>query len=1032
MRNILMRAARAASAAALMSIAGTAAAQVEFKAGRVEMPTLATPAEKAAALRATAAPDAKGSARAATAQRMVVRFAGPVTEGERAALARAGLTLTSPLGASAFFASAAPEADMDAIAATPNLAAVASIQPDWKLYPLLLRGETPTWAVVEESRKGDPTIGAYVLFHADAPMGLDAAQIVARNGGVVREELLNARGMVIELPLSQAPALAAEPDVMWVEPALPQMGETNDSNRARVQADQLQTAPYNLTGAGVTVLVYDGGTARPTHQTFGGRLTKIDTSAQSTHPTHVSGTIGGSGAGEAGNPHKGMAPGVLLLSAGLESSGGIFLYTNPGDIEADYGNAINNHGADIANNSIGTNTESNGFPCEIQGDYGITDVIIDSIARGTVWQPFRIVWAAGNERSGERCNIEGFGDYYSSAPPANAKNQVCVGALNSNDDTMTSFSSWGPADDGRMRPDISAPGCQSGGDNGVTSSGNASDTAYTSLCGTSMASPTVCGISSLILEDYRVQFPGSPDFRNSTLKVFLAHTAVDLGNPGPDYQFGYGSVRAQAALDFMRTGNFLERNILQGETFQTTITVPAGSGPLKVTIAWDDVPGTPNVNPTLVNDIDVRLVAPGGQVFHAWNLDPANPSANAFQTGPNRRDNLEQVYVAAPVAGVWHVEVIGFNVPSGPQPVSIGASHTMQFFSVAVGQLPETVEPNTPVSFDVVIRAAGESIVPGSPTLHVRTEPAGSFAGIPLVALGGTSYRADLPAVFCDNVLEYYASAVGTVSGLTTNPPGAPTAFFSTDISQSASAFSDNFETDMGWTVTNSPALTDGAWNRDLPLGGGDRGDPASDADGSGRCFLTDSADGNSDVDGGSTTLTSPTMDGSIAGATLRYDRWYSNNGGADPENDIFTVQISNNNGANWTTLEIVGPGGAEVGGGWFHKEWLISSVITPSAQMKIRFVADDAGDGSLIEAGVDAVGIDYVFCDEFSPDCPVDWDHNGVVNSADVGEFINTWFEDQANGTLFADFDGNGISNSTDVGEFINAWFAATTLGCP
>ncbi len=67
---------------------------------------------------------------------------------------------------------------------------------------------------------------------------------------------------------------------------------------------------------------------------------------------------------------------------------------------------------------------------------------------------------------------------------------------------------------------------------------------------------------------------------------------------------------------------------------------------------------------------------------------------------------------------------------------------------------------------------------------------------------------------------------------------------------------------------------------------------------------------------------------------------------------------------------------------------------------------------------------------DDGSADCPVDWDRNGIVNSADVGAFINSWFEDQANGTLIADFDGNGISNSTDVGEFINVWFASQQ-GC-
>jgi len=1031
MRTKGIRIVRAASVGVLLTLAGTAAGQVEFKSGRAEMPTLATPQAKSAALKAAATATAKDGA---GASRVVVRFGAPVSEADRAALRRAGLTLSSPLGDNAFFATLAGDADAAAISGVTNLAAFATIQPQWKQHPVLARGDVPTWAVVEESRKGDPTIGAYVLFHSDAEMGLKSAQIVARHAGVVRQELLNVKGLVIELPLSQAAALAGEPDVMWLEPALPEMSVNNDSNRVRTGADTLQSAPYGLDGTGVTVLVYDGGTARPTHQTFGGRLTKIDTSGQSTHPTHVAGTIGGSGAGEAGNPHRGMAPGVLLLSAGLETSGGgIFLYTNPGDLEGDYGNAINNNGADIANNSIGTNTETNGFPCEIQGDYGVCDTVIDAIVRGTAWAPFRIVWAEGNERQGSRCDVEGFGDYYSSAPPANAKNHITCGALNSNDDSMTSFSSWGPADDGRMKPDISGPGCQSGGDGGVTSSTNSGDTSYGALCGTSMASPTVCGLSALILQDYRAQFPGEPDFRNSTLKVFLAQTAVDLGNPGPDYQFGYGSVRAQAAVDFMRTGSFLERDVVQGETFVSTLDVLPGSGPLKVTIAWDDVPGTPNVSPALVNDIDVRLVAPGGQVFLAWTLDPANPSASAVQTVANHRDNLEQVYVPAPVAGQWRVEVVGFNIPSGPQPVSIGSSTALQYFSVSTLNRPTLLAANTPSSFDVAIRASGESLVPGTAQLFVRTSPGGSFSASPLVALGGSAFRADLPGAFCDEVLEYYVSAQGSVSGVMTSPPGAPSAFFSVELGGFVDSFHDDFETNQGWVVTNSPSLTDGAWNRDLPLGGGDRGDPADDADGSGRCFLTDSADGNSDVDGGSTTLTSPTMDGTGVGATLRYWRWYSNNAGADPENDIFTVDISNNNGSSWQTLEIVGPDGPEVAGGWIAKSWVVASVIAPTAQMKIRFIADDAGTGSLIEAGVDGVVIDRFVCDELGAPCPADWNDDGVVNSTDVSEFINSWFTDQVEGTFIADFDDNGVVNSTDVSEFINAWFEAIAGGgCP
>jgi hypothetical protein len=324
-------------------------------------------------------------------------------------------------------------------------------------------------AIVGESPELGTIVAAYLIFHPDVALGLEGLTLMAQYGVVVRDTISVVNGLVIELPLAALPALASEDAVQWIEPPLPRFSEWNDSNRTRTGADTAQAAPYSLTGSGVTVLVYDAGFARASHQDFGGRLTVRDSSGLSGHATHVSGTIGGSGAAS-GGVRRGMAPGVIMQSYGFQYDGsGIFLYTNPGDLQADYNQAINTHGADIANNSIGTNTETNGFPCSIQGDYGVTDQLIDNIVRGSLGTPFRVVWANGNERQGNRCDVEGFGDYYSTAPPATAKNHITVGALNSNNDSMTSFSSWGPTDDGRMKPDISSAGCQSDGDFGVTS-----------------------------------------------------------------------------------------------------------------------------------------------------------------------------------------------------------------------------------------------------------------------------------------------------------------------------------------------------------------------------------------------------------------------------------------------------------------------------------------------------------------------------------------------------------------------------------
>ncbi len=696
----------AVASVALMTAAGARAAQpaggqasaaksrVRFQSGAIET-TQKTAAEVNAAV---------GRVSNSGHTHFVMQFTSPVTVETRAKLAAAGVKLHAYLGDNAYFASRQGALNGGAVAQIPTIQDLFTIDVNWKLHPSFISGNLPAWAVqtievaaapaeAEADKEGAPVeeaapvretfVAAYVMFHDDVMLDPVGVNLALRHGAVVTSKVKGANTLIVEMPLANLHLLAAEDEVQWVEPPQPRMSEVNAENRVRTGANIVQAAPYNLDGTGVTVLVYDGGFVRTTHVDFQGRAVNgvgepaCETVAQ--HSTHVAGTIGGAGIAVPAN--KGMAPGVSIVSYALNqgnppnctlASG--FLYTDPGDLESNYTSAMNIYDAHIANNSIGTNTAPNNFPCDWEGNYGVTDVLIDRIIRGTPGvangQPFRVVWANGNERGSGRCGTT----YRTTAPPACAKNHITVGALNSNDDSLTSFTSWGPADDGRMKPDISGPGCQVGGDNGVTSCNNSSDTSYAVLCGTSMASPTVCGLSALLLQDFRVQFPSQPDFRNSTLKILFAHTAVDLGNAGPDNQYGYGSVRIQPAVDFMRSGNFLESETSQGQTVNFLVVVNPGDPEFKATLAWDDVAGTPNVSPALVNDLDLVVFDPSNTQRFPWTLDVNNPGNPAVQTQKNAVDNIEQVRVASPAAGVWRIEVRGFNVPQGPQPFSLCAS----------------------------------------------------------------------------------------------------------------------------------------------------------------------------------------------------------------------------------------------------------------------------------------------------------------------------------------------------------------------
>jgi hypothetical protein len=604
---------------------------------------------------------------------VVVRFDKPIGSATREQLFNNGLKVHQSLGGAGYVAAIDPQLlNPRGVFTIAAIQEIRPIEPIWKLHSFLADGRIPRWTMPEVTTRRaqtDPIVALYVMLHEDADLQICEQDMTQVHGGKIRSTLETNNTIVVELPYSEIDFLVEDERVLYVEPALPKFSELNNSNRVVTQADAAQSFPYSLDGEGVVVMVYDGGHGYSGHGDFGGRHTSRDTSGTSNHATHVAGTIGGDGSGSGGQ-YRGMAPAVTFESYGFEQEGGLeegFLYTDPGDLEQDYSQAINSYGAVLANNSIGTNTASNGFPCEWTGNYGITSNLIDSVVRGDLGGDIRIIWANGNERGSSNCGTS----YNSTAPPACAKNHITVGAFNSEDESITYFSSWGPTDDGRIKPDISAPGCQGNDDGGVTSC--SSSGGYTNMCGTSMSCPTVTGLSALILQDWRNLYPSEPDPMNSTLKALLAHTAEDKFNAGPDCQYGYGSVRVVDAIDHVRAENHAELSILHGETVEMMIFAQQ-PGTIKATIAWDDVPATPLVIPSLVNDIDIVVVDPNGTTHYPWTIDPNNPSNPAVRTQADHLNNIEQVQIDAGQSGVYRIIMTGYNIAQGPQTFSLMAS----------------------------------------------------------------------------------------------------------------------------------------------------------------------------------------------------------------------------------------------------------------------------------------------------------------------------------------------------------------------
>ncbi len=266
------------------------------------------------------------------------------------------------------------------------------------------------------------------------------------------------------------------------------------------------------------------------------------------------------------------------------------------------------------------------------------------------------------------------------------------------------------------------------------------------------------------------------------------------------------------------------------------------------------------------------------------------------------------------------------------------------------GGVPTMLTPNQPTNFSVLVTGKlGGVPLNNTGRLHYRID-AGSWVDIPMTLVGTNSYTATLPSVNCQSQVDFYVSAEETSNGVFTDPsPTSP--FAAIGAVGSTTTFADNFEANLGWTTSST--ATAGLWARGLPQGGGDRGDPASDYDGSGQCFLTDPNDGDTDIDGGTTNLLSPTFDLSAGDARISYARWYSNTFGAEPGADQMNIYISNNNGSSWTLVEQVGPT-TQNDGGWIVNSFFVSDFVAPTAQVKMKFEASDLAGGSVVEAGID------------------------------------------------------------------------------
>ena len=357
-----------------------------------------------------------------------------------------------------------------------------------------------------------------------------------------------------------------------------------------------------------------------------------------------------------------------------------------------------------------------------------------------------------------------------------------------------------------------------------------------------------------------------------------------------------------------------------------------------------------------------------------------------------------------------------------------GTQVWMNFPPVAVefsypNGLPTVVEADEPTLVLVQLDPVGGAIVPGATSIHVSINDA-TFTQTTLTDLGGNLFEAELPGAGCGDRFDYYLGTELDGGESFLDPPSAPASTYdAVATTGSMLVLSDSIEGDVsGWTVTSDPSLTAGAWKQAVPVPtifnnelAAPGADATPDPDGT-MAFVTENgapggAAGASDVDGGPTYLLSPLIDLDGTDGIITYARWVFSATGVE---DLLTVEVSNDAGANWTLVESV----ANTGSMWETASFQVGEHITPTSQLQVRFGICDCPNDSVTEAGID----DFVVTDICPPppNCLGDVDGDGQVGINDFLAVLGAWGPNPGHP---ADLDGDDIVGINDFLLVLGNW---------
>ncbi len=432
----------------------------------------------------------------------------------------------------------------------------------------------------------------------------------------------------------------------------PQKATSNAHAAETSNVDHVHASPFDLDGSGVALGIWDSGDVRDTHEQLTGRVFLEDNVGATNHSTHVGGTMIASGSPDASA--MGMSPNGTLHSYDWNS-----VMAEQATAVTTYGISASNHSWEIDigydKDTGAWNGDPDGFGAYRQESHDFDELVVD--------HDLVIVNSAGNQQddcdpSGSPCDGVAGSDFRYDNISWNgcAKNILTIGAID--DDTpadLTGFSSCGPTDDGRIKPDLVAEG------DSLRSTCVGADDDYCDSSGTSMSAPVVTGGVGLFVQHYR-QIYGGDDPRADVVKAVLVNSAQDMGRYGPDFAFGHGLYDALAAAQLVEVGpaRIMTGDLADDEEMEWLIAVEPTLTQLRVTGVWTDppAPATTESGDALINDLDLEVISPSGTTHFPFTGPTASPfDGPATNTAKNAVDNVETTWVENPEPGFWTVKM---------------------------------------------------------------------------------------------------------------------------------------------------------------------------------------------------------------------------------------------------------------------------------------------------------------------------------------------------------------------------------------